>query len=500
MTVKSIMKKSERWRIHWIMLALIAFCFGSCKDDDNNNEAKPFDPSQPVKITDFTPREGGVGQRLVIYGNNFGNDPSIVNVFIGGKKAKLIGVGNDGIYVLVPAKAYKGNIEVRIGNEGSPVIAEADSIFKYQRKMVVSTLAGYKTDKGDEPWKDGKFKAENELNMASGFKESSWLKFDPKNPKHLWMVFDNVNGLYLINFEDSTITKKRSDFSRPRAIDFTLDGAYMLIAEDRGGENDRNVVRLSRSSNFSDLQEVTHYKQCNTVATHPVNGEMYFNSFNKGEFFRFNLDKYFADGGSAVGVTDNNKWGQYGKMLFTILDPSWEYRIIIHPTGDYAYIMVVNKHYILRTDYNWATKEFNPPYIFSGTAQNAGYQDGVGTSTKYNTPYQGVFVKNPAYEAEGKKDIYDFYIADLHNHAVRKLTPEGALSTFAGRGSSSLNSDPWGYVDGDLREEARFDRPSGIAYVEEENAFYIGDRENHRIRKIGLEEMDEEDAVDTDKE
>ena len=46
---------------------------------------------------------------------------------------------------------------------------------------------------------------------------------------------------------------------------------------------------------------------------------------------------------------------------------------------------------------------------------------------------------------------------------IRKITPQGKVSTFAGRGSASLNGNPWGYVDGDLRQEARFDRPKGIA-------------------------------------
>ncbi|MNS78638.1 hypothetical protein D3C72_1122590 [compost metagenome] len=65
------------------------------------------------------------------------------------------------------------------------------------------------------------------------------------------------------------------------------------------------------------------------------------------------------------------------------------------------------------------------------------------------------------------------------------------MTTFAGRGSSSINANPYGYVDGDLRQEARFDRPSGIAYNEAEGAFYIGDQSNRRIRKIALEEMDQ---------
>jgi DNA-binding beta-propeller fold protein YncE len=62
------------------------------------------------------------------------------------------------------------------------------------------------------------------------------------------------------------------------------------------------------------------------------------------------------------------------------------------------------------------------------------------------------------------------------------------VTTFAGRGSSSINPNPWGYIDGDLRMEARFDQPKGLAYDEASNTFYVGDAENRRIRKISFEE------------
>src|SRR5690606_32553126 len=141
---------------------------------------------------------------------------------------------------------FSGEIEVRVSDDSRQVIGKSPQAFDYQRKMVVSTVVGYRNDRGDEPWKDGKFKDADETKMASGFWEPSFMKFDPLNPKHLWMTFDFNNGLYLINFEDSTVTKKRSDFDRPRSIDFTLDGQHMIIAEDRGGENDRATYRLSR--------------------------------------------------------------------------------------------------------------------------------------------------------------------------------------------------------------------------------------------------------------
>lgn len=477
-------RKSGSRLICWMLSAFIALSFGlgSCKDDKGvDSEALPFDPSKPVVVRDFLPKTGGVGQRLVIYGENFGNDRENVQVFIGGKKAVVIGVKGDAIYCFVPGQAYSGEIEVRVGDQSNAAIGKAEENFVYIRKMVVSTLLGYKNDRGDEPWKDGKFKDKDPIKMASGFWEDSFMKFDPVNPKHLWMTFDHNNGLYLINFEDSTVTKKRSDFDRPRSVDFTLDGKYMIIAEDRGGEDDRATYRLSRDKDWQDLEVITRYKQCNGASVHPINGEMYFNSYSRGEFFRFDLNQYFNGG---LGPK------QY-EQLFIVQDPGWEYKVLIHPTGNYAYIIVINKHYILRVDYNWEKKRFNQPYLVCGELTKNGYVDGVGSTVRLNTPYQGVFVKNPQYVAEGKADQYDFYFTEVDNHDIRILTPAGSVTTFAGRGSSSINPNPWGYVDGDLRLEARFDRPSGIAYNEAEGAFYIGDKANHRIRKIALEEMDE---------
>ena len=64
------------------------------------------------------------------------------------------------------------------------------------------------------------------------------------------------------------------------------------------------------------------------------------------------------------------------------------------------------------------------------------------------------------------------------------LTPQGRVSTYAGRGNNGTS----GYANGDLRTEARFLSPQAIAYDEEKNCFYIGDTGNWIIRKIAQEE------------
>ena len=465
--------KSKRWLIWWMTMALAALWLGSCKDDDDNPGGQAYDPSQPVLISDFTPKTGGANQRLVLYGNNFGNDTSIIRLFIGGKEAKVIGVNSESLYCLVPEKAYNGDIEIRIGEGENPAVATAEEAFQYQRKMIVSTLCGYEDERGEYETKDGPF------SDCGGFRNPSWLSFDPKDPQHLYIAQDG-GDVRLLDFRDSMvstpITRGMGNWDRMRNINWTIDGDYMIIANDQGGTEDISTSILSRANNFTDPQALTRYKQCNGAAIHPVNGELYFNSYEKGQFFRYDMKQYFN---GELGVKDYQE-------LFKIQDNDWEFNIRIHPTGNYAYIVVLNQHYILRTDYDWEHKKFTQPYVVCGEARANGWVDGVGSKARLNTPYQGVFVKNPDYA--GQEDEYDFYFTEQGNHDIRILTPQGKITTFAGRGSSSVNSDPYGYIDGDLRLEARFDQPKGLAYDEEHKVFYVGDAENRRIRKIAQEE------------
>jgi hypothetical protein len=485
MKMKNFIKKWH-WRICMMTPIMIVFCLGSCKDDeDDASEAAVYDPAQQVLISDFTPKTGGVGQRLVLYGKNFGNDPEIVDLFIGGKKARVIGVQGESLYCQVPEKAYSGEIEIRAIGE-NPVNVSAAEKFAYQRKMVVSTLFGYRLEDDTQP--SGNFPNSGDwanYEEATLFKNDCFMRFDPKNSNHLYVGFDGA-ALTRIQLDDSifqrVMTKAAGGFDRLRSVDFTLDGNYMILADDRGGVDDRSTMIASRTNVFTTTTVLTTYKQCNGASIHPVNGEMYFNSYEKGQVFRFDLANATYFGGT-LGNKDYEE-------LFKIQDVNWEFNIQIHPTGKYAYIVVVNQHYILRTDYNEARKRFNQPYLVCGEAKASGWNDAVGSTARLNRPYQGVFVKNPDY-AE-KVDEYDFYFADCNNHCIRILTPEGAVTTFAGRGSTSLNTSANGFVEGDLREEARFNAPTGLAYDEATATFYVGDTGNRRFRKIALEKEEEE--------
>ncbi len=101
----------------------------------------------------------------------------------------------------------------------------------------------------------------------------------------------------------------------------------------------------------------------------------------------------------------------------------------------------------------------------AGQADVAGYADGNGTSATFNFPSE-VCVDSGG----------NVYVADSNNNAIRKITPTGTVTTFAG------NPPYQGVADG-TGTTARFNFPSGIA-IDSGGNLYVADTNNNAIRKI----------------
>ena len=84
-------------------------------------------------------------------------------------------------------------------------------------------------------------------------------------------------------------------------------------------------------------------------------------------------------------------------------------------------------------------------------------------ATGFNFPY------HVAVDSSG-----NVYVADSANHLIRKITPLGVVSTLAGSTS--------GYADG-TGSSAKFSSPDGVA-VDSSGNVYVGDTGNNVIRKI----------------
>jgi sugar lactone lactonase YvrE len=94
----------------------------------------------------------------------------------------------------------------------------------------------------------------------------------------------------------------------------------------------------------------------------------------------------------------------------------------------------------------------------------AGWDDGPGVEASFNQP-QGVAV-----DAAG-----NVYVADTGNDAIRKITPQGVVSTLAGAPTS-------GWADG-VGTAAAFRQPAGLA-IDAAGQLYVADSGNHVVRKI----------------
>lgn len=102
---------------------------------------------------------------------------------------------------------------------------------------------------------------------------------------------------------------------------------------------------------------------------------------------------------------------------------------------------------------------------FAGTPFQIGSANGQGAAARFFLPY------GLATDSAG-----NVYVADGGNHVIRKITPDGTVSTFVGSAGVSGTADGAATV-------ARFNTPFGLAIDSGGNVF-VTDSENNTIRKV----------------
>jgi len=96
----------------------------------------------------------------------------------------------------------------------------------------------------------------------------------------------------------------------------------------------------------------------------------------------------------------------------------------------------------------------------------AGAVDGTGAAARFSAEMQYIVM-----DSRG-----DMFVTDTADHVIRKVTPGGVVTTFAGK-----IGEPGG-VDG-VGAAARFTRPNGIA-IDASDTLYVAGNEDSAVRKI----------------
>lgn len=105
---------------------------------------------------------------------------------------------------------------------------------------------------------------------------------------------------------------------------------------------------------------------------------------------------------------------------------------------------------------------------YAGTLGVSGWKDGERQDALLNQPSQLIF--------DSENNIV---LADAGNHCIRKITPQGMVTTVIGMPGKA------GYQDGNP-EDALFNFPRGVA-IDKNYTIYIADYNNNCIRKLAVQ-------------
>lgn len=479
------MKKITRLKKGWRQTGIVLFsliCFGglgSCMDGATEVTVPTYqasDPNKPVTFTDFTPNEGAIRTRMYINGDNFGTDASLIEVIVGGQKAKVIHSSGTQIYCMVPARASGGYVEVKIKNaDGTEGVKHTfEQKFNYIYNTMVGTLCGIVDEKGNSAVTDGTFD-------VAGFVQPRLMLFDNEGDRKDIYLCEGTNTIRKINLKEEkveTILKTGVvAWNYITTMVWSADKDTLFVNNDTDNKTAPGVYYFLRKENFSIPHDCVIETSVRCIFTNPYNPEdhgLYLIRHDDSGLYKalYNPDTQLWDAEKIGGFGSGSQL--YESATF-------------HPSGNFVYCLARDRHCIQKAMYNRENKTLESPNVLVGYDGSQGYADGVGTSARFNIPMQGVFVKNETYVSEGREDIYDFYLVDANNHCIRKVTPDGMVTTYAGRGSATSDGRTYGYIDGALRETARFSTPLGICYDDENATFYISDKGNRRIRTISIQ-------------
>jgi len=459
----------------------LSFAITSCSESNHIDIDSPvsvYDSSQPVVFKDFTPKEGPMRTKLYINGNNFGTDASKIKVKIGEKEMKVVGSDGQQIYCVVPQKTTTGQVSVSItGLDTTKIVSHTfNDEFVYDQKVMVSTLLRNVDQYGNSSIQDGTF-------AKAGFKNPGFMNWNASTQcLYVTEIGNSIRKIDLANQEVTTLlTNSQASFQNLQSFNFNTARDSLFLIDDNGeGSSDVNKVAISYALLSEGYRKAYPYiyGRCGyCVVIHPADNCKFYDTYWNAAMIKVN-GKYNASSNTYSGKD------LFFMTAFGTVSGIGRCYMTIHPSGKYMLIGLGDRPCILKSDYNFSTHEFMSPTIFAGNFNSSGFTDGVGPTARFNNPCQGVFVKNEDYVKAGKEDVYDYYVCDRENCCIRKITPEGVVSLYAGRGSVSVNSNFWGYIDGDLTKDARFNQPQGIAYDEASQTFYISERDNHDIRMI----------------
>lgn len=461
--------KSHPNHLHYSLLLGIICCMAiiGCRQEEID-VVPPFNPKQAVKLDSYYPHEGNAGTQMIIRGKNFGNDASIVKVYVDNdndRPARVISAKNDRIYAIIPSRAGSGIVTVEIG-EGEQMqkvqFTEPSDFFNYEYKETLTTLSGSPGVAGQE---DGKFE-------DATFSAPTKLALD-EEAGLLFVLEQDAKRLRIMNLEDETVKtayQGNASVNFVRTVDFASTKDTVILGVEGGAYGLSGLYLLkqedySRAKTFSTigLTAEKRDKGSNCVIVNPLDGEVFLQCFYTGTVIKYHRDTH--------------EWEEMQKPFEDNVDFTYCW------STDYQYLFAISNNdfsnltqtsVVIRMKYDLETHTLGEPSYWAGLPGNNGYADGVGTEAVFHAPWQMCNVPDVPGE---------YYIADTWNHCIRKIVDyngQPVVTTIAGVPTQA------GLGEGEpLKSQMRY--PTGVASNADGTIIYVADKDNHRIVKISIE-------------
>ncbi|GAB1415750.1 IPT/TIG domain-containing protein [Paludibacter sp.] len=441
--------------------SLITLFLFSCKPKDSNEQiGEPYDPNKPVTLTRFYPDSGGMATKVILEGTNFGINNKAVKVYfnykeedtgnIRSKRAAVVASVGDMIYAITPRQPGNGSatgdtcfISVVVGKDS--VVYKKH--FIYHTTTTVSTIAGV-------PQTADKDRTGGTLSTAR-FSIPKYLASDREGNVYLvdWQNDWNApSTFYLIN-QNADRVQAIGSIGRSNAPCLDPTGQFLLVPADAGVDCYLFNIGLEFEQTTIKPRKVdlTSWQYKLSLAPSKLDGLIY--------------TVVSSAGNSKPYIMAINRQQNTIQMVADITTDQAHSFLAFDPTNpEWLYIAQSQLHMISR--YNIVTKVYESGW--AGSKAEGGHLDGPRTVARFNFPRQISFDSNG-----------HLYIADVNNHCIRKITPDGLVTTVIGQPGIA------GYIDGGP-DDALFRNPEGVT-VTPDDAVWVSDTGNDVLRKLAIE-------------
>jgi hypothetical protein len=441
-----------------VFLFVISFLSCSGSGESENPYDKPHNPSSPVKVNSIGPTKGGLGTKVVVSGENFGNNKSKVNLYFNDKKAMIMKVQDNAIYALVPKQPGDSSI-IKVEVEDKIGILP-DIKFAYYIKAVVTTVAG-QWNTSTNPPVDGNA-------LEATFYRPAKIAVD--NVGNV-IVADDQSGarMRLLSIQENKMTTVLN-LIVPWSTCFNEQFTLNFVMERWKAQRPSLFYSLSKASNY--VEANLYYDQ------RDASGNYIFGAYDACALAADSTYVYMMSQGGEKFIRvhqrektveligENINTGTYSHMTFNAKDRM-------------MYISLEASGRVMRFDPYHQPPGKTTPWI---TWDDMEWIVGTGVVSSTSVEGHGRNAQLGTLCGLGSDHDGNVYICDQKFHCVWKIDPLLNCTIFAGPPAGAAVS---GYRDG-RPEEALFNRPYDITATYD-GLIYVADTYNYVVRCISIQ-------------